>query len=739
MIAPDIEANLVDACIERVLSFGLLVRLNDGRLGIIREREIAWDTWSLRLWRRHFRPGTHLRAMPLGEGLDGRLELSLRLAEHDPWDQIETKYPLGKLVTGTITGIQPYGLFIELEPGLTGLMHRSRLPLGFETLDLTDLFWCGDSVRVVIERIDPRNRHIGLNLRRALSLRWPDLPQSLSDASLVRIDEAHPSGLLPSDELVLPSWRILIVEDDPAERAVLTHWMQQSQLMYLEAESAERALELVQDERVDLILTDIGLPGMSGLELVEHLKHAGYVSRYALMTDWSRASNYTDQITQLQHEGVIILLKPLRPADMLDLLTRSFTDIPELQDSNRSNTPKMLIQAEQIIDRLPWEQNLRKLLFQLQQGTGASDAVLFELNAGQRRVSIIAHVGNSTLASDALLDLIHSPVRDVAEDRVSCHIDDSNNAETRIRYLKPLLPFRTCLGMSIPSMLANRYALFLFSQRAQAFSTQPSEQLSSTCLTIAILLEHAEFQKYAGNIQHLALLGQLSRALVHEMNHHLSPINFTAHDMQQQLIEYATHDGDFQPTHLTDLHEIFNDLMLGIERLTSLSKTFSQLTVQSQEPVLDLSTVLNDVLYLLRDTSDRAHIRLLLNIPPNIPLLQLNALQFQQMVLNMTLNAIQQIAELRPMAGGCIQLQIEYSAEQGRLSLFIEDDGPGIHRQLWDRIYDLGFTTRKVGGSGLGLYITRSLAEALGGTLKIAESHMLWGTRFLLELPARVM
>ena len=69
------------------------------------------------------------------------------------------------------------------------------------------------------------------------------------------------------------------------------------------------------------------------------------------------------------------------------------------------------------------------------------------------------------------------------------------------------------------------------------------------------------------------------------------------------------------------------------------------------------------------------------------------------------------------------------------LQIGVEDDAAGVHRELWERIFELGFTTRSEGGSGLGLYITRSLVEALGGRVYISDSIMLWGTTFMIELP----
>jgi signal transduction histidine kinase len=101
--------------------------------------------------------------------------------------------------------------------------------------------------------------------------------------------------------------------------------------------------------------------------------------------------------------------------------------------------------------------------------------------------------------------------------------------------------------------------------------------------------------------------------------------------------------------------------------------------------------------------------------------------------MNLTLNAIQHIAELR--RHGHLTIELDYRPRASLpLQVRFVDDGPGIHRQLWDQIFEFGFTTKKE-GAGLGLTISRHAAESLGGRLIVESSYMLWGTTFLLELP----
>ena len=107
--------------------------------------------------------------------------------------------------------------------------------------------------------------------------------------------------------------------------------------------------------------------------------------------------------------------------------------------------------------------------------------------------------------------------------------------------------------------------------------------------------------------------------------------------------------------------------------------------------------------------------------------------QLRQIFLNVMLNAIQQMAILGRQ--GNLIIEISYVPRASPpLKVRFTDEGPGIHAQLWERIFDFGFTTKK-GGAGLGLTISRQIVTSLGGKLQVEESHMLWGTTFLLELP----
>jgi signal transduction histidine kinase len=232
--------------------------------------------------------------------------------------------------------------------------------------------------------------------------------------------------------------------------------------------------------------------------------------------------------------------------------------------------------------------------------------------------------------------------------------------------------------------------------------------------------------------------------LIHEINHQLSPISFSIDELQtrfRDLEQYVTTRPDASLA-TRELQQADESVRALARRLTNLMRTaslFREVSVRGHEQILRLDEAVSEVAQLLKEQADQA--RVMIEIQPTEALLftRAEAAQVQQILLNVIVNAVQQIARLRPALGGRVLIKIVqiHRDQQPWLQVRVEDDGPGIHWRLWERIFEPGFTTREGEGSGLGLYISRSLAETMGGRIMVVDSHILWGTTFLIELPFR--
>ena len=93
-----------------------------------------------------------------------RISLGLKQIQPDPWEMAAERYPVGSRVTGKVVRLTDFGAFVELEPGVDGLLHISQMadrPVG----RAEDIVNVGDEVTLVVIRVDPTERRIGLSLK----------------------------------------------------------------------------------------------------------------------------------------------------------------------------------------------------------------------------------------------------------------------------------------------------------------------------------------------------------------------------------------------------------------------------------------------------------------------------------------------------------------------------------------------------------------------------------------------
>src|SRR5437667_159232 len=101
---------------------------------------------------------------PDPKGGRGRVGLSLRALAPDPWATAAERFPVGASVSGTVRRLEQFGAFVELAPGLDGLVHVSRLALDRRVSHPRQIVSIGDTVDVTVVELDPVKRRIGLSM-----------------------------------------------------------------------------------------------------------------------------------------------------------------------------------------------------------------------------------------------------------------------------------------------------------------------------------------------------------------------------------------------------------------------------------------------------------------------------------------------------------------------------------------------------------------------------------------------
>ena len=155
------EGDVIKGKVTRCADFGAFVEIAPGAEGLVHISEMSYTKRVLKS-ENVVNPGDSVSVMI--KKIDPetkRISLSIKDAEGDPWIEARERYIPGKTVTGIVEKKEKFGLFISLEPGVTGLLHQSKISRSFDAAKIEKLK-SGDKISVTIEDINPRDRRIDL-------------------------------------------------------------------------------------------------------------------------------------------------------------------------------------------------------------------------------------------------------------------------------------------------------------------------------------------------------------------------------------------------------------------------------------------------------------------------------------------------------------------------------------------------------------------------------------------------
>ncbi|PSH04553.1 MAG: 30S ribosomal protein S1 [Acidobacteria bacterium] len=114
-----------------------------------------------------------------------RISVGLKQLQPHPWDAVPDKYKVGEKVQGTVTRIADFGAFVELEPGIEGLIHLSEMSWSKKVKKADDAIKPGETVEAVILGVNPGERRISLGLKQALGDPWAQAAQKFPAGTIV--------------------------------------------------------------------------------------------------------------------------------------------------------------------------------------------------------------------------------------------------------------------------------------------------------------------------------------------------------------------------------------------------------------------------------------------------------------------------------------------------------------------------------------------------------------------------
>src|SRR5579864_3647153 len=166
-----------------ITNYGAFIELEPGIEGLVHISEMSW-TRNVRHPSKLVSIGEAIEAVVLKvDPTEEKISLGMKQTEQDPWMVLPLKYPVGTRINGKVRNLTSFGAFVEIEPGIDGLIHISDMSWTKRVQHPSEVVKKGDAVDVVILNIDAENKRISLGLKQAQDDPW------------LHIGETYPIGM----------------------------------------------------------------------------------------------------------------------------------------------------------------------------------------------------------------------------------------------------------------------------------------------------------------------------------------------------------------------------------------------------------------------------------------------------------------------------------------------------------------------------------------------------------------
>jgi C4-dicarboxylate-specific signal transduction histidine kinase len=489
---------------------------------------------------------------------------------------------------------------------------------------------------------------------------------------------------------------ILLVDDEPKTLLVSSDILRLDGYDVDTARDGREALEKFSPGRHSAVVTDIRMPGMSGIELVERIRERDQAVPIVILTGYATVETATRAVSAGAFE---YLFKPI-DFDKLKVTLRRAIERYKLVEENRR-----LVEQLTIANR-----NLEVLANEL------------ELKISRRTRDLAQH-------RDLLENVVESIPTGIAMLDASGNIVSKNAAFERLgeagaELVRLLEPEIRAIAAGGPALRGREIEV------GDAGTPGKERSLRIAILALAggrILLvaddttEAVRVEDELVQVEKLLSLGTLAGGIVHDLANPITAILGTA--------ELLTEDP--QAANRAELEAIVSAASYMRDVCSGLTE-FSRRARKGEAFAIRVNEVVERALGFARYAKKLQGIDVETRLATDLPPVSASPSELIQVLVNLIVNACDAMVA-GPQKGGRLAIA---TARDGRLvKMSIADTGPGIPEAVRARLFEPFFTTKGVGkGTGLGLYTARRIMKRLGGRIDLTTAPT--GTTFLLELPA---
>jgi PAS domain S-box-containing protein len=516
------------------------------------------------------------------------------------------------------------------------------------------------------------------------------------------------------------STKILIIDDDAAVRQSFADYLEDLDYRIVTAENGRMGLEIFERESADLVLVDLRMPEVDGLEVLAHIKEASPDTPLIVV---SGTGVISDAVEALRRGAWDYMLKPVEDLTVLTYAIEGALEKSRLRRENRryqEHLEQMVAERTRALERateglLKSERQFRSILDNIQSGI-----VIVEADTRQ-----IVYV------NPAVAEMVGAPPEEIVGQRCYDSLFPTREGECPVLDLRREVKsseqkLNTRDGRQIPILKTiSRMAYRGRDCLLESFFDLSAQEMAEK--------EKAALEKQLIQAQKMEALGTLAGGIAHDFNNILSAImGFT---------ELCLLDLD-DPAH--PVHQKLKSMLHAENRARDLASqilAFSRMQEHILTPI-HIAPIVKEALKLLKAS-----------LPANIELrhritteqqVKADPTQIHQVIMNLCTNAYHAMEEnggLLTVSLTSFQCNEPASHTHGDLSpgpylrLSVEDTGAGIPPAILDNIFDPYFSTKgKDKGTGLGLAVVHGIVKSHGGAIGVS-SQMGKGTAVRIFLP----
>jgi PAS domain S-box-containing protein len=496
--------------------------------------------------------------------------------------------------------------------------------------------------------------------------------------------------------------KLLVIDDESSTRELLKISLESDGYTVFTAEDGPNGLEIFEKENPAIVLTDIKMPGMDGIEVLQKVKEQSPEAEVIVITGHGEMNL---AIQALQLEASDFINKPISDESLAIALRRA-----EEKIWMRNKLQEYTVDLERLIkdatDELGKRHELEHNLIQISMdGIVANDRKgnLIIFNEGAER--IYGYTREEALSEILVTQLYPEGV--ARQIKKMIYGPEYGGAGRLINYEVEVL---TKTGELVPILL----------------SASLLEDRGEEVATVGYFKDMREIKGLEDELiksERMAAVGQTTAGIAHGVKNILHGMKLGAFMI----------DTGFEKQKAESLSKGWNLVRKNINRISKMTK--EMLSLASTTPpafeLYALNDVVEEVCEQMMERANEKGISLVLELEPSLPRVTMDPEGIYTCILNLVTNAIEAFPETG--SGGQIIVSSHDEAEAG-VRLQVKDTGEGMSSELQERVFENLFSTKGARGTGLGLAITQKIVHEHAGTIQV-ESEPKKGSCFTIILP----